>query len=149
MIRCRTAIQEGSDCGNTICCIQCEKHSGCEMACEYTPDECEDAIVEEDALTVFQKKEVNVIKAMADMLQQKKALEEKEKEVRKQLVDAMDAYGVKSFENDLLKVTYIAPTTKTTVDSKALKKDLPDTYAKYSKTSNVSASVRIALKEGK
>lgn len=149
MIRCRLAIEEGSDCSKTICCFECEQRQGCEMACEYTPDECKDSIVEEDALTVFQREQISVIKAMADMLTQKKALEEKEKQVRAKLVEAMGVYGVKSFENDLLKVTYVAPTTKTTIDSKALKKDLPDVAAKYSKTSNVSASVRIALKEGK
>lgn len=87
-----------------------------------------------------------MIQAMTDLLKQKKALEEQEKTVRAKLVEAMDAYGVKSFENELLKVTYVAATSKTTVDSKTLKKDMPDVYEKYSKTSPVAASVRISLK---
>lgn len=40
----------------------------------------------------------------------------------------------------------IAATTRTTIDSTKLKKDLPDVAAKYSKTSNVSASVKITVK---
>lgn len=59
----------------------------------------------------------------------------------------MGQFGIKSFENDILKVTYVAPTTKTTIDSKALKKDKPDVYKKYAKTSNVKASVRITVKD--
>mgnify|MGYP007102645490 FL=1 len=46
-----------------------------------------------------------------------------------------------------LKVVYVAPTTKTTIDSKALKKDKPDIYEQYRKTSNVKASVRITVKD--
>lgn len=137
--------------GKNICCKACDKLQSCTDACEDAlnltvtcPDELDE--LEETELQVFQRKEAAVIKAMADMLQQKKTLEEQEKKVRAKLVEAMDAYGVKSFENDLLKVTYVAPTSKTTIDSKALKKDLPDVAAKYSKTSPVAASVRISLK---
>ena len=77
----------------------------------------------------------------------KKELEENEKEVRKALEAAMAQFGIKSFENDILKVVYVAPTTKTTIDSKALKKDKPDIYEQYTKTSNVKASVRITVKD--
>ena len=73
--------------------------------------------------------------------------EEKEKEVRAALEAAMGQFGIKSFENDILKVTYVAPTKKTTIDSKALKKDHPDVYEKYAKTSDVKASVRITVKD--
>ena len=41
---------------------------------------------------------------------------------------------------------YVAPTTRTTIDSKKLKADHPDIAEAYSKTSNVSASVRITVK---
>ena len=44
-------------------------------------------------------------------------------------------------------VTCVVPTTKTTIDSKALKKGKPDVYEKYAKTSNVKASVRITVKD--
>ena len=72
--------------------------------------------------------------------------EEQEKEMRVQLMAAMEKYGVKSFENEDVKFTYVAATTRTTIDSTKLKKELPDVAAKYSKTSNVSASVKITVK---
>lgn len=144
----------GSTCpvsGKNICCKSCDKLQTCPDACEDAldltktcPDEADEP--EQTALQQFQTKEVNVIQAMTDLLNQKKALEEQEKTVRAKLVEAMDAYGVKSFENEFLKVTYVAATSKTTVDSKTLKKEMPDVYEKYSKTSPVAASVRISLK---
>lgn len=147
MIRCSAATSY--ECGSNICCEYCEKRSGCDSACFGSASECDYAFDDENALAVFEQKELDTIQAMTKMLQQKKELEEQEKAVRKQLVEAMGAYGIKSFDNDLLKITYVAPTTRTSIDSKALKKDLPDIAAKYSKTSNVSASVKITLKEGK
>lgn len=58
----------------------------------------------------------------------------------------MDEFGIKSFENDILKVTFVEETTRTSIDSAKLKKDYPDIAEKYSKTSKVSASVRISVK---
>lgn len=144
----------GIDCpvtGENTCCKCCDKLQNCESACEdafdltaVCPNEVDEA--EESLPALFGKKEVAVIQAMTDLLKQKKALEEQEANVREQLVAAMDAYGIKSFENDLLKVVFVAATTRTTIDSKALKKDLPDADEKYSKSSKVKASVKITLK---
>ena len=66
--------------------------------------------------------------------------------MREALEQAMSEYGITSFENEYVKVTHVAPTTKTSVDSKKLKAELPDVYAKYSKTSNVSGYVKISAK---
>lgn len=150
MKKCNT----GSTCpisGENICCKSCSKLQTCVDACELAlnlTETCSDEVneVEQTALQRFQAGEIAVIQAMANLLKQRKALEEQEKTVRAKLVEAMDAYGVRSFENDLLKVTYVAATFKTTVDSKTLKKDMPDVYEKYSRTSPIAASVRISLK---
>lgn len=137
--------------GENLCCKECSKLQTCPDACEDAfdltkacPDEVDEP--EENPLTVFQTKETKVIQAMADLLKQKKALEEQEKEVRSKLVEAMDAYGVKSFENDILKVTFVAATSRTGIDSAKLKKEMPDIAAKYSKVTPVAASVKITLK---
>ena len=58
----------------------------------------------------------------------------------------MEQYNVKKFENDSVKFVYVEPTTRTSVDSTKLKKEQPEIYEKYLKTSNVSASVRITVK---
>lgn len=135
--------------GENLCCKDCDKLQTCESACEDALDQtkvCADEMEEETALQLFQRKETAVIQAMVDLLKSKKALEEQEKTVRARLVDTMEIYGVKSFENELLKVTHVGATTKTTLDSKRLKAEQPEVYKEYSKTSPVAASVRIALK---
>ena len=68
------------------------------------------------------------------------------KVMKQKLQEAMETYGVKSFETPEVKFMYVAPTTRTTIDSKKLKADHPDIAKAYSKTSNVSASVRITVK---
>lgn len=67
--------------------------------------------------------------------------------MKQKLLQAMEEHGVKSFENAKVKFMYVAPTTRTTIDSKKLKADHPDIVEAYSKTSNVSASVRITVKQ--
>jgi hypothetical protein len=94
----------------------------------------------------MQKEAAAVISAIATLTVQKKKIEDQEKAMRAQLQAAMEKYGVKSFETDEVKFVYVAPTTRTTIDSTKLKKELPDVAAQYSKTSNVSASVKITVK---
>jgi hypothetical protein len=54
---------------------------------------------------------------------------------------------VKSFKNDVIEVTYVGPSTRSTFDKKALEADHPELdLTKYNKTSAVKASVRIKVK---
>lgn len=145
MIKCKQAM-ESSACGKVCCCLECEEKDTCKDVCSELSPDCADAFTEETALATMQKEAGAVITAIANLSVQKKQIEDQEKEMRKQLVAAMEKYGVKSLKNDLVEIVYVAPTTRTTIDSKALKNDLPDVAAKYSKTSNVSASVKITVK---
>jgi hypothetical protein len=86
----------------------------------------------------------SLIKAIEE---QKKAAEAQAVELRAAIMAAMEANGVTSFENERIKLTYVAPTTRTAIDSAKLKKDLPEIAERYTKTSNVKASLRITLKE--
>ena len=79
--------------------------------------------------------------------EKKKKAEEQAKELRAELMKAMEANGVKSFENDLIRITYVAPSTRQSIDSAKLKKEQPTIYASYLKSSEVKASLRITLKE--
>ena len=137
---------ESSSCGKVCCCLECEEKDTCKDVCSELSPDCEDTFTEETALATMQKEAGAVIEKIANLSVQKKRIEDQEKEMRKQLVAAMEKYGVKSLKNDLVEIVYVAPTTRTTIDSKALKNDLPDVAAKYSKTSNVSASVKITVK---
>lgn len=135
--------------GEEICCKGCDKLQTCEIACEDALDLttiCPDEQDEPSELEVFKQNQVAVIQAITDILKSKKELEEKEKKIREKLMKAMEANGIKKFSSDWLDVTYVAPTTRTSIDSAKLKKEKPDVYAAYSKTSNVSASVKISLK---
>ena len=102
--------------------------------------------IESTELTVFQSKALATMQTIADLDLQKKQLEAQDKVVRQQLQELMDQYGIKKFENDILKITYVEPTTRTTIDSKKLKEDLPAIAEKYSKVTQVKGSVRIEVK---
>ena len=76
----------------------------------------------------------------------KKEVEAQNEILKAELLEAMKTQGIKSFENDALKITYIEPTTRETIDSKRLKEELPEIAEKYKKISKVKDSVRITLK---
>ena len=154
MMKCRQITSgeaEAPTCGMNICCFCCDRKGSCDEACRDAMNEemardCPDAFSEETALLTMKKDAAAVIKAIDSLTIQKKKIEEQEKEMRAQLVKAMEQYGVKKFESDSVTFTYTAPTVKHSIDSVKLKKELPDVAAKYTKISNVSASVKIEVK---
>lgn len=86
-----------------------------------------------------------LIKSIED---KKQEAEQQRDELRAALMAAMEKQGVKKFENERITITYVAPTTSTSIDSAKLKKDMPAVYEQYSKTSNKKAYLKITLKEG-
>ena len=80
---------------------------------------------------------------------EKKALEMKLKqdELKKNIKEAMEKNNITKWESPdgRLKVTYRSATTRTTLDSKRLKEELPDIYEEYSKTSEVASSISIKV----
>lgn len=143
MKKCKIAMESNNEC--QMCCFYCEKKNDCEDSCEGCHENCEE-IVEETELDVMKSTVPDVLKTITDITVQKKKLEEQEKLMKEKLKEAMEQHGIKSFENEYVKFVYVAPTTKTTIDSTRLKKEHPDIAKEYSKTSNVSASVRITVK---
>ena len=79
----------------------------------------------------------------------KKHAEEKAAELRQRLMAVMEEKGMLSFESDEIKLTYVAPTTRQSIDSTRLKKELPEIAAQYTKESAVKASLRVTIKEAK
>lgn len=80
---------------------------------------------------------------------ERKEAEATAKEYRQKLYEIMEQQNISSFEtaDKLVLITRVAPTTKTSIDSAKLKKDLPDIAERYSKTSNVSGYVKITIRE--
>jgi hypothetical protein len=142
-MKCKVAIDDKNECTN--CCYFCDKKDTCNDVCQDIAKVCEEQVEETD-LQVIESTVPDVLKAITDITVQKKKLEEQEKLMKEKLLQAMEEHGVKSFENAKVKFMYVAPTTRTTIDSKKLKADHPDIAKAYSKTSNISASVRITVK---
>lgn len=62
------------------------------------------------------------------------------------LIKAMSSNNIKKWETDDLIITYVAPTTRKTIDGDRLKKELPEIAEQYTKISEVKETVRIKLR---
>lgn len=78
-----------------------------------------------------------------DLLAKKKEIEEQVKTFSERMKGEMEKAGVKKWETDNMRLTYIDPTTKETFDSKRFKDEHPESYREYIKTTNVKSSIRI------
>jgi regulator of replication initiation timing len=67
-------------------------------------------------------------------------------DVKKAIIEEMEQKGVVKLDNDVVTITYIAPTDRETFDSKKFKEEQPDMYDEYVKISPVKPSVRIKVK---
>lgn len=154
MKKCREVTAETTLCGKDICCYFCADRANCKYACGEEENPCSSCYDDEAPteglapLDAFKVTTGNAIKKIADLELAKKNIENDESALREQLLQAMEKYGVKKFETDAVTFTYIAPTTRNTIDSKALRAEQPDIAALYTKTSNVKASVKITVKDG-
>ena len=86
-------------------------------------------------------------------LMEKITVKEKELKLLKDMVDSiktvlygtMEKEGIKTVDRGNLKITYVAPSCRTSVDSKKLEKEDPEIYKKYAKTTTVAGSIKITL----
>ena len=69
------------------------------------------------------------------------------KEIREKLCKTFEEQGIKSWETDKLKVTYVAPVERVSVDSRKLKEKYPVVFGECQKLTKVKSSVRVSLKE--
>ena len=90
-----------------------------------------------------------VIEQIHDLEIKAKKIKEQEEKLKAILLKAMEDNNIKKWEDDVLTISYIAPTTRNSIDTTKLKKDMPEVAEKYTKTSNVKSSIRIKLKESK
>ena len=100
-------------------------------------------------ITFGQKYEVMCNELLA-LEREAKALDKKRKDVKAEICEAMEKNGIKAFENDILKLTYVAGTATVSIDTKALQKEDPDLYEelyeKYNKETKRSAYVKVTPK---
>ena len=137
--------QGEAGCGKDTCCLDCNEIKTCKYACTNKENiTCDD--YEKTEIISLDQKVPEVIKAITDIVTQKKQLEEQEKVMREKLQTVMEQCNVKSFENEYVKFTYVAATERKSIDSTRLKKEHPEIAEAYQKVSPVKASVKIEVK---
>lgn len=94
--------------------------------------------VENGNITVAEE----VMKKLHDFQVMKAEMDLQEKEIKQAMLNAMEKNGIKSFENDFVKIAYKAPTTRKTVDTNELKAQ--GLYDMFTKESPVKASVTLS-----
>lgn len=148
MIKCKNG---GCPNGKEVCCFFCEEKDTCKQSCDSAalsdPAKCEEAIIEGDALELFRCESALALSIIENLEVQKKALDEQQKKMREVVKDSMEKYGITKFANEIMTITYTKATQRNSIDSKALKADLPDIAKKYTKSSPVAASIRVKLNE--
>ena len=133
-------------CGQNICCFFCDQKDSCTDKCVDVKESCPEQVDEETELQIMQEAIPEALQKITDITIQIKRLKQQESIFRTKLLETMERCGVQKFENDEIIFTYVAPTTRTILDSAKLKKLYPDIAEECSKVSNVLASVRIKVK---
>ena len=86
---------------------------------------------------------INTIVEIEKQIKDLKALQDGYKE---SLLKEMEEKNVLKIDTEELSISYVAPSTRETLDSKKLKEDLPDIYDLYVKFTDVKSSLRIKVK---
>lgn len=97
----------------------------------------------EDAL-LAQLKDVSL--TIAALKEQIKMQEAVEKEIKEKLLQSMESSAQKVIENDYIKISYIEPSERITIDKDKLNEDYPQLYERYKKVSLIAPSIRIKIK---
>ena len=102
----------------------------------------QELVIEGFELAKFYEAEQIIVKAK----EEQKRAEETQKEVYEAILKAMEEQGVKTYETDTMKITYVAPVKRVTLDTARLKKENPLMAKAYEKETETKASLRITLK---
>lgn len=101
-------------------------------------------------IQVFETKYIAKMAELQRLAKAKKEMEAVEKEIKADLEKAMDEYGIKSIDNEYLKITRIEASSSTSIDLATMKKKEPELYAElledYPKVTNRKPYVRFTVK---
>ena len=155
MNKCKLITEGKSEsvCGRDDCCNFCD--TKCDKKCDkdsktcgYLSDtnETTDGAVVNKSVDAFLTTNEGTLREIRDFEIQLTKLTEQKTILKEKLLKAMQEFNIKSFQNDYIKLTYIAPTTRESIDSKALKANEPEIAKKYLRVSEVKASVKVEVK---
>lgn len=86
-----------------------------------------------------------VVEELMMVKEQLDTLSEREKELKKQLLEAMQGVGEDTWANDLIQITRKAAYERESIDTKALKANEPSIYENYKKVTKVAESLTYKL----
>lgn len=99
---------------------------------------------------VFENKYLAQMQQLQQLVSQKKELEKIEKDIKKELEEAMNKYNIKSIDNEFLKITRVEACELVSIDLTAMKKKEPELYEElledYPKVTKRNAYVRFTVK---
>lgn len=89
----------------------------------------------------------DVVEILKDFKRKKVEIELQEKQLREELLEAMEKYGILNWKNEdeTISAIYKKGYERTSIDSTRLKKELPDVAEEYSKTTQVKPSVELTI----
>jgi predicted secreted protein len=88
----------------------------------------------------------NTAQCIADFERQLKTLKAKEDALKAAILAEMEEKNIVKLETPELDITYIAPQTRETFDTKGFRAVHPELYDDFAKLSSVSASIRLKVK---
>lgn len=91
-------------------------------------------------LTVIEKR----IKQLENQL---KELKDREEKIKVEIINEMSSNNVMTLENEELKISYVKPIIRSSVDASKLKSEYPEVYKDCLKLNEVKENLRIKIKE--
>lgn len=118
------------------------------LDCEYN-----NTLYERQTLVVdteLEKRYLQAEKMFLDIEAQAKAAQNTRDTLRAEMLSLMEKQHILSWESrdGQLKVTYVAPQDRITVDSKKLKTKYPQVYSECQKLSKIKAQIRVTIRGG-
>ena len=87
-----------------------------------------------------------VAEKLAEFEKKAKEIKAKQDEIKKAILEEMEQYNILKIDTESLSITYVAPTTRETFNSKKFAEDNPELYDEYVSISPVKASIRMKIK---
>lgn len=106
-------------------------------------DKCTMPVAQEKALPrEFYDAESEVIRLELEV----KRMKARSDELREGLLRMMEESGVKKYESERMTITYVEPYEQSKLDSTRLKKEKPELFREYCKTTQCKSSIKIKIK---
>ena len=101
-------------------------------------------------ITPFENKYLTKMQQLQQLVQQKKEIDKLEKDIKKELEEAMDKHNIKSIDNEYLKVTRVEASETTSINLKEMQKKEPKLYGEliedYPQVRKRKAYIRFTVK---